>query len=74
MPESLRGLCRIIRNDTPARFTGNLFRWIVESPNGRTYCDTRQSARDTVAAYKAERRALLREGLKQQARAEFYHG
>lgn len=74
MSESLRGLCRITRNDTPARFTGNFLRWIVESPEGRTYCDTRQAARDLVHQIKAERRALLCEGLRQQGRAEFYHG
>lgn len=69
---SLRGLCRVYKNPHgPARFTGNHFRWIAETPDGKTFCDTREAARGVCLDYRAERRRLLREGMKAQAATEF---
>ncbi|AIT13239.1 hypothetical protein DSS3P1_04 [Ruegeria phage DSS3-P1] len=51
----MKSLCRIRKNDTPARFTGNLMRWICETPDGRIYCDTRESAREAARDYNAEK-------------------
>lgn len=63
------GAATITRNHTPARFTGNLLRWIVEIEGQKTYCETRDCARAVVAEYREERAALLRAGLRQQAQA-----
>lgn len=71
----MKSVCRVYRNpDGPARFTGNFFPWICETPEGKTYCDCRESARDTARAYNEERRRLAREYLKEQGRIEFYSG
>ena len=61
--------CQVRRNPHgPARFTGNHFRWICETPDGVTYCETREDARDVARAYNAERRALIREFERGQGR------
>jgi hypothetical protein len=45
---------------------------MCETPDGVTYCDTRESARSVAAAYNAERRALIREGMRAQGRTVFW--
>ena len=47
----MKSVCRIYRNDTPARFTGNYLRWICETPEGRVYCETRETAREVAREY-----------------------
>lgn len=43
----------IERNYIPARFTGNLFRWIVTREDGkRIYCETREDARNVARAWR----------------------
>lgn len=67
------GLAAVRRNPHgPARFTGNFLPWIAEIEGRVTYCSTRDSARATVAEYRAERARLIRDGLKAQARAQLY--
>jgi hypothetical protein len=69
----MKSVCRVYRNPFgPARFTGNYMPWISETPDGRTYCECRESARNVARRYNREREALLREGIKTQARIEFY--
>lgn len=64
---------RVIKNDAPARFTGNFFRWIAETPDGTTYCDTREVARNVVREWRRERARLLREYERIQARQMFLY-
>lgn len=67
---SKKSPCRVRKNPFgPGRFTGNFMRWICETPDGTTYCETRESARDVARAYNAERRALIREFERGQGRA-----
>jgi len=69
----MRSVCSVRRNPHgPARFTGAHLRWMCETPDGVTYCDTRESARSVAAAYNAERRALIREGMRAQGRTVFW--
>ena len=68
-----KSVCNVRRNPHgPARFTGNHMRWICETPSGVVYCETRECARDAAREYNIERRELLREGERQQARDSFY--
>lgn len=69
----MKSVCRVYRNDCQARFTGNFLRWICETPDGKTFCDTRESARSVAYSYNRERERLLREGAKIQAKQEFYN-
>lgn len=69
----MKSVCKVYRNYAPARFTGNFLRWICETPDGKVFCDTRESARETAREYNAERRRLLQEGMREQARQEFYN-
>lgn len=69
----MKSVCSVRRNPHgPARFTGNFLRWICETPDGVTYCETREDARQVARDYNEERRALLAEGARMQARANFY--
>ena len=69
----MKSVCNVRRNPHgPSRFTGNHFRWICETPDGVTYCETRECAREVAREYNAERRALLEEGARMQGRADFY--
>lgn len=68
----MKSVCQVYRNNTPARFTGNFLRWICETPDGKIYCETRECARDVARDYNQERESLIREGQKQQAKANFY--
>jgi len=69
----MKSVCSVRRNPNgPARFTGNFFRWLCETPDGVTYCETREDARQVARDYNDERRALLAEGARMQARANFY--
>ena len=66
-----RGLCRVYRNVSAARFTGNFLRWIAECEGKKTFCDTRESARGVVYQYRVERYRLIRQGNRAQAQIEF---
>lgn len=68
------GIARVYRNPCPApRFGGGHFwPWIAEIHGKLTYCESRESARAVVAEYRADRLAAIREGQRQQARANFY--
>ena len=69
----MKSVCNVRRNPHgPARFTGSFFHWMCETPDGVTYCETREDARQVARDYNAERRALLAEGARMQARANFY--
>lgn len=69
----MKSVCRIFKNSHgPSRFTGNWFPWICETPDGQTYCDTRESARDVARDYNQERKNLLKEGAIYQGKVEFY--
>ena len=71
----MKSACKVYRNtDGPARFTGAHWPWICETPDGRIYCDSRESARESARAHNQERAALIREGERYQARVEFYDG
>ena len=69
----MKSPCRVYRNYTPARFTGNFMRWICETPEGKTYCETRECARDVAREYNEERKRLQREFLRTQARIDLYN-
>lgn len=48
----------IERNYIPARFTGNLLRWIVTREDGkRIYCETREDARNVARGLEDEAQA-----------------
>jgi hypothetical protein len=48
----MKSYCKVTRNPYgPARFTGNHLRWICETPDGDTYCDTREGAREVARDY-----------------------
>lgn len=69
----IKGLTKVRRNPHgPARFTGNYLPWICETPDGITYCDTRESARGIAREYQAERKKLNREFIQAQGKADFY--
>lgn len=68
----MKSVCRVYRNQTPARFTGNFLPWICETPDGKTYCETRECAREVARKYNAERARLIRDYEKAQARANLY--
>jgi hypothetical protein len=45
----------IERNNVPARFTGNLFRWTVTREDGeRAYCETREDARAIARTWRED--------------------
>lgn len=69
------GLARVYRNtDGPSRFTGTLWCWIAETEGRKTFCNTREEARNVVADYRRKRRDLIRQGERAQGRAEFWKG
>lgn len=68
----MKSVCKVCKNTTPTRFTGNFFPWLCETPSGITYCDTRESARSIAREYNEERKKLLNDFLKEQAKQEFY--
>lgn len=67
----MKSVCKVYRNSTPAWFTGNFMPWICETPDGKTYCDTRETARQIARKYNQERFQLLREFAREQAKQEF---
>lgn len=69
----MKSVCKVYKNASCARFTGNFFPWICETPGGITYCDTRESARCVAREYNTTRKKLLSELLKDQAKQEFYN-
>ena len=69
----MKSVCKVYKNQTPARFTGNFLPWICETPSGITYCDTRDCARNVARQYNEERQRLLLEHLKEQGKQEFYN-
>lgn len=45
----------IEKNCVRARFTGNLFRWIVTREDGeRVYCETREDARNVAREWRKD--------------------
>lgn len=45
----------IEKNHVRARFTGNLFRWIVTREDGeRVYCETREDARNVAREWRKD--------------------
>lgn len=69
----MKSVCKVEKNHHIARFTGNYFPWLCHTPDGIVYCDTREDAREVAREYNAERRRLIREGEKLQAKLSFYN-
>lgn len=69
----MKSVCKVYRNPhAAARFTGTVFNWICETPDGETFCNTRETARGVAWQYNQERKLLLQEFEKQQGKANFY--
>lgn len=68
-----KSVCSVKRNPNgPATFTGAYWPWVCITPDGLTYCDTREGARGVAREYNNERRALIAEFERSQGRANFY--